>query len=445
MSISQTAPVRRGVRCGALLLALALLVPAASFLPVGASASTPVYAEDFESGAAGWNATGLWGLNGDRAGNGNTSFYYGVSTAPGTGDNTFDTGAPNSGTLTSPAIDLTGLTVATLRFWTYWDGEGCPYEHPVVEVSTNGTQGPFDLVHEECTSTGSGTVAVNLTAYAGQVIHVRFAWETGDAINNGGEGWYVDDVRVTPDAAPPAIPPRDLAAGFISVPSLIVDGDTVGVRALIHHNGATNVTFDVEFFVDNATLSILPGVTAPAYSSIEVEFSWTATAGNHIVGIRIDPSNAVIEVNETNNVRAILVHVHAGLADLSVDIVDVEKVYLQTDNGEIRPNPLQRHLITVEVCNEGEATASYAYVDVYATGSAFVSSSDFVGSASYVGLAPGACVTETFTWDGFAAAGDVTLRAWAYTYPERELDNNEDTAQTFVLVGGTGLGVVGPL
>lgn len=440
MSILKAAPSRRGMRSGALLLALALLVPASSFLPASASAPAPVFSEDFESGAAGWNATGLWHLNGDRAASGNASFYYGISTAPGTADNTYDTGDTNSGTLTSPAISLSGLDLAMLSFWTYWEGEGCGYEHPIVQISVNGTQGPFKTIHESCSGTGSGLVQVNLTAYVGQVVHVRFLWATLDGVGNGYEGWYVDDVRVTPEATPVSAVPHDLFPGGLLLPSIIVQGDTVFLTTRIYHWGNESISFDAEFFVDNETVASFTGVSVAAYGSVQLGAYWNATKGVHAVGVRVDPLDQIPETDESNNVRTQIVFVHAGVADIAVDIVDVEKVYLQTDNGEIRPNPLQRHVVTVDVCNVGDFAAGYAYVDLYAYGDLL--GYDYLGSRYLYGIPAGDCVTETFTWDAVNAVGDVTLRAWGYTHPERETSNNEDTAETFVLVGGTGVGAV---
>ena len=45
--------------------------------------------------------------------------------------------------------------------------------------------------------------AVDLSAYAGKTIRIRFAFDTGDAAFNNFEGWYVDDVNVFDAAGSP--------------------------------------------------------------------------------------------------------------------------------------------------------------------------------------------------------------------------------------------------
>ncbi|HMG21190.1 MAG TPA: hypothetical protein VK607_07745, partial [Kofleriaceae bacterium] len=63
-------------------------------------AGTPVFSESFETGAPGWTATGLWHITTKRASDGTHAFWYGQETT-----GTYDTGAANSGDLTSPVIN----------------------------------------------------------------------------------------------------------------------------------------------------------------------------------------------------------------------------------------------------------------------------------------------------------------------------------------------------
>ncbi|HWG90472.1 MAG TPA: hypothetical protein VNZ52_06430, partial [Candidatus Thermoplasmatota archaeon] len=87
------------------------LTPAEDYLVASFQTTSPVpppadpvevFHEDFESGAPGWNATGLWHLTTDHAYSANTSFYFGIEHGPGREDNNYATGAAESGTLTTP-------------------------------------------------------------------------------------------------------------------------------------------------------------------------------------------------------------------------------------------------------------------------------------------------------------------------------------------------------
>ena len=89
-----------------------------------------------------WVGTGLWNLAKRKSSSPTHAWYYG-QTASGT----YDTGAANSGTLTSTPVDLTNPTDATLSF-SYWRQveyyASFAYDQTYVEVSYDG--GPWTRV-----------------------------------------------------------------------------------------------------------------------------------------------------------------------------------------------------------------------------------------------------------------------------------------------------------
>jgi hypothetical protein len=124
---------------------------------------------------------------------------------------------PNSGSLTSPSIDLTSASDASLHFWTWWEIEGVDanlYDLMFVEISTDdggsfttlGTLNPLNDVnnehHENYSSLGSKATpgwvrpSFDLSAYAGDVVRIRFHFDTVDEQYNGFRGWMIDDVTV---------------------------------------------------------------------------------------------------------------------------------------------------------------------------------------------------------------------------------------------------------
>ncbi len=154
--------------------------------------------EDFESGAPGWSAIGLWHLSTARANSPSTSQAYndGVD---------YDTGVANSGTLTSPPIDLTAAVSQALLSFAHWyetERFFTPYDIRQVQVSTNGGLSWATLQQWDSTMPNQptwATASIDLSAYIGGTVRLRFFFDTVDSIANTFEGWYVDDVVVLVD------------------------------------------------------------------------------------------------------------------------------------------------------------------------------------------------------------------------------------------------------
>jgi hypothetical protein len=130
-----------------------------------------------------------------------------------------------AGTLTSPAVDLTGYTAATLEFDSWWEIEGVAgsyYDIMTVQVSTDGggswndlgvlnptipTNAPGDTGF---TAGGSSAPPVwrhyvyDLSSVAGSNVLIRFQFDTGDSAYNGFRGWTVDNVVVQGGSEVPA-------------------------------------------------------------------------------------------------------------------------------------------------------------------------------------------------------------------------------------------------
>jgi hypothetical protein len=112
-------------------------------------------------------------------------------------------------------FDLSDVDQATLQFWTWYDIEG-DWDFAYVEVSTDGGQ-TWDILPGLHTTTenksgnsfghawtgisGGGDTPewiqeeIDLSAYAGQVIDVRFEYITDDAVNH--VGFLIDDLAVS--------------------------------------------------------------------------------------------------------------------------------------------------------------------------------------------------------------------------------------------------------
>ena len=160
-------------------------------------------ADGFAIDNTGATVPGLWHVTTRRGGDAGHSaahsFWFGDE-AHGN-YNVGDT----AGTITSGGISLVGATSATLTFNYFLNVEMDPgYDTADVYVSPDGST--WTQVASRSTITGVQKLTndsawhactVNLSAFLGQTIQVRFAFDTRDPSANTFEGWFVDDVSVT--------------------------------------------------------------------------------------------------------------------------------------------------------------------------------------------------------------------------------------------------------
>ncbi|WP_175517136.1 beta strand repeat-containing protein [Planctomicrobium piriforme] len=176
----------------------------------------PIYVADFEgnggaassdgftinNGAEGDPSNGLWHLStgrGDQGGHSAShSMYYGKSEGSNGGGN-ISSYFSNAGAIDSPSI-LVPYEGATFSFsyllqQEFADGPNTGSSAPVISISADG--GNFEDVTPVLISdntSGFHQASLDLAAYIGQSIQIRFAFSSSYAYNS--EGWYVDDITV---------------------------------------------------------------------------------------------------------------------------------------------------------------------------------------------------------------------------------------------------------
>ena len=125
----------------------------------------------------------------------------------------YATGARTLGNLTSPPIELVGMTKAhmSLRYW-YDTEPTLEYDQRWVTVRTDngpwpakGQPGTYQmpLVHGKIWLSSN----FDFTPYIGHIIQIRFFFDSIDGQNNNYQGWYIDDVNVS-EYTPGSIPPN---------------------------------------------------------------------------------------------------------------------------------------------------------------------------------------------------------------------------------------------
>ncbi len=157
-----------------------------------------IFSDDMEGGVNGWTTTVENGTSDDlwhqQTGNSNspsTSWWCGIA-----GGSDYNTGNYISNALVSPSISLSGAAPITLEFYESYDTES-GWDFCNVDISTNGGSSWTALRSGVSGSSGGWTLtSIDLSAYNGQTVKIRFLFDTTDGINNATAGWFVDDVSI---------------------------------------------------------------------------------------------------------------------------------------------------------------------------------------------------------------------------------------------------------
>jgi len=209
------------------------------------------FSDDFETQDVGWQMTGLWhyinndqnienafgcptcsgavALVGDwklpKCQSQQNCMWYGEdatgsfctnasNTSPGSGCN----GSGNSGTLTSPSVELDDYDKITLTFWTWWEVESVnPHSYDILTVHISKNNGPFtqfvklspasdpvgfDKAKKPFTNVGFNTapewqqVSYDMSQFSSSNVKLQFKFNTKDGLFNGFRGWVIDNLVV---------------------------------------------------------------------------------------------------------------------------------------------------------------------------------------------------------------------------------------------------------
>lgn len=210
------------------------------------------YIDGLDTDTGDWQTTGGWihsALN-----DGRTGWRFSGYTDPNK--------PVNYGSLTSPPVTLPAQGASYLRFsyravtessYSFWDQrrvqisvDGGPFED--IQIVENG--GPLngqqkDPLWDDAQGWWLQSPAIDLSAYAGRTVRVRFYFFTADALNNTGDGWQIDSVSISsePDDTSCAESARNDSLASATPVSL---GQTVS-GALLCPRG------DVDFYRFNGT------------------------------------------------------------------------------------------------------------------------------------------------------------------------------------------------
>ncbi|MGH7726255.1 MAG: choice-of-anchor D domain-containing protein [Candidatus Eiseniibacteriota bacterium] len=162
-----------------------------------------LFSDDMENGTNGWTtetyggSQDLWHQTGRAYNSPSNSWWCGIEDS-----GNYDNGAIVLNAAITPPIDLRAHPDSVrLEFFESFVTEAF-WDLCVVDVSTDSAG--WQTVRSGLTGNSGGwrLTIVDLSAFAGQVIRIRFLFNTQDASSNGFPGWFFDDVRVVANAGP---------------------------------------------------------------------------------------------------------------------------------------------------------------------------------------------------------------------------------------------------
>ncbi|MEE8104605.1 MAG: PKD domain-containing protein [Planctomycetota bacterium] len=253
--------------------------------------------DDVEGGAGSWTATGLWHTSTRRANSASTAWYYGQES---TGD--YDTGAPNSGTLTSAAIDLTGTTAALLVYMDWSSVSNAQNKN------FGSPPGDKDRMRVQASSDGSNWTTifeirgtddpwtkrtVDLTPYVGGNVYVRFWFDTVDEFRNYYEGWYVDDIKVYTSGPALTVASDDFESGGFSGGSGWNTAWSAAGDASVRSNaGPHSGSYHVRMRKGNGTMSRSVDLTGRAGARLRFWSKVNSFESSDSASVRVSPDGS---------------------------------------------------------------------------------------------------------------------------------------------------------
>ncbi|NNF15244.1 MAG: hypothetical protein HKN70_00785 [Gammaproteobacteria bacterium] len=149
-----------------------------------------VFADDVEDGSVGWTTTGSWARTEE------TSFSPTFSWTDSPGGNY---GNNQNVTLTSPGIDLSGVTAAELNFAQICDTEA-NYDFCIIEVSGDGSTWSEIARYDLRSGTTWNTRTLDVSQLAGSAnARIRFRLDTDFSVLE--DGWHIDDISIRTSGA----------------------------------------------------------------------------------------------------------------------------------------------------------------------------------------------------------------------------------------------------
>jgi len=155
------------------------------------------FSDNVETGVNGWTSDGLWHIVSHRSQSASQAWWYGRDAT-----GTYNTGERNFGNLVSPVINLCNAISPVLTFWSWYETQTVnpnTYDYKYVDIydGTQWNNGVYQIRYPMIPMETWVQITIDLGAYTGKMINLRFRFDTRDALYNDQEGWYIDDITVS--------------------------------------------------------------------------------------------------------------------------------------------------------------------------------------------------------------------------------------------------------
>ncbi len=212
----------------------------------------------------------------------------------------YDTGTRNSCSLVSPKITLGNCFHPELAYMDWIQNEERPeFDICRTEITVDGGR-TWELLFETYDKTERWTRRgpFDLTPYIGNVVQIRFRFDSVDSQFNNFEGWYIDDVSICERIDPTSTPE---APTFTPSPTPTATPDTSGRHGMelilnerVFYAGTT---FHLEMILTNTTAT---DISVDTYLALDVYGTyWFWPSWEHGIGSRRDILTARKSVRET--------------------------------------------------------------------------------------------------------------------------------------------------
>jgi murein DD-endopeptidase MepM/ murein hydrolase activator NlpD len=174
--------------------------------PAWPAAVNAPYSDGFEGSVSSWTAGGFWRVTTNPVASGNHAWVYNHPEKL-----TYNNGAPNFGFLTSPPVYISAAGYS-LRFRYWFDGEASSphWDQRWIQIAVDGGNyaNLYQLTDDDQRVWHAGPF-LDLSAYAGHTVRIRFAFYTGDEYGNANAGWAIDDFSIAAQSAPACGDPNE--------------------------------------------------------------------------------------------------------------------------------------------------------------------------------------------------------------------------------------------
>lgn len=194
--------------------------------------------------------------------------------------------------------------------------------------------------------TSTGTVDLTWEAVVG-VHQAKVEIDSGNQVDESDE---TNNIWTDPASLPEVQSSNIYLSDLTYSPTTLTGGVITTIGAKVGNNGAgkTTKTIDVQFKIDDVIVDSTQILNGLETSEIRnVSFNWSAQPGTHTIKIEADPSNTIIESNETDN-------------ELSEALPEIQSVDLAVNDLTYSGTLKLGYQINMDALLVNNATADYA-------------------------------------------------------------------------------------